>query len=176
MAKKTYRINRQITAEELRVIGDDGTQLGVFKIDKAFSIAWEKDLDLVEIAPSAQPPVAKIVDFKKFLYEEKRKEREAKKKLKEVELKEIRLGPFISDHDLETRLEQAREFLNDGNHVKITVKFKGRQMGHTEFGYKLIEKVKEILSELAKIEKEERLEGRNLNIFFAPGKNAKTKN
>lgn len=131
-------------------------------------MAWDQDLDLVEIAPEANPPVAKILDFKKFLYQEKRKEKKARARRKEVELKEIRIGPFIARHDLNTRLVQARVFFKEGNHVKITVKFTGRQMGHTEFGYELLGKIKEELKNVAQVEREEKLEGRNLNIIFAP--------
>lgn len=174
MVQKYYRINRQITAKKLRVIDENGKQIGIVPLDKAFSLSEGKGLDLVEIAAKADPPVARILNFKKFLYEEKRRSREAKKKLKEVELKEIRVGPFISAHDLKTRLDQAREFFRDGNHVKITIKFTGRQMAHTEFGYKLLEKIKNELNEVAKIEREERFEGRNLTTFFSPVKQSRT--
>lgn len=175
MAKKFYRLNHQITAKKLRLIDDKGKQVDIVPLEKALELALEEGLDLVEIAPQADPPVVKIIDYKKFLYDEKRKEKEARKKLKEVELKQVKVGPFISEHDLKTKLDQAREFLKDGNHVKITVKFTGRQMAHTEFGFKLLEKIKEEFAEIANIEREERLEGRNLNTLFAPGKNAKAK-
>jgi len=135
--------------------------------------AWDEGLDLVEIAPEANPPVARILDFKKFLYQEKRKEKKARKNIKEVELKEIRFGPFIARHDLDTRLEQTRDFFKEGNHVKITVRFTGRQMGHTEFGFELLEKVKKELSEVAEVEREEKLEGRNLTMILTPRKGKK---
>lgn len=170
MTKKFYRINQQITAGKVRLIDDKGKQIGVILLEKALALAYKKSLDLIEIAPQADPPVARILNFKKFLYDEKRKTREAKKKLKEVELKEIRVSPFIQEHDLATKLQRAKGFFAQGNHVKITVKFTGRQMAHTEFGYKLLTKIKDELGKLAKTEREERLEGRNLSILFSPMK------
>jgi len=150
------------------VLDESGKQIGIIPTEEALKQAWDEGLDLVEIAPEADPPVAKILDFKKFLYTEKLKEKKAKKKTKEVELKEIRVGPFIAQHDLETRLEQAAGFLDEGNRVKITVKFAGRQMGHTEFGFELLKKIKEELSGVAQIEREEKLEGRNLSMTLCP--------
>jgi len=136
-------------------------------------LALDQGLDLVEIAPDADPPVAKILDFRKFLYQERQKEKTARKKTKEVELKEIRLGPFIAPHDLNIRLKQAKDFLKKGDHVKITVKFSGRQIGHTEFGFELLKQIKEELEDIAKVEKEEKFEGKNLTMTLAPQKNLK---
>lgn len=132
----------------------------------------DEELDLVEIAPEAQPPVAKILDFEKFKYEKERQEKEAKRKLREVEVKEIRVGPFVSKHDLDTRLTRIREFLKKGHKVKITIKFTGRQMRHPEFGNQLLDQIIKIVEDEAKIEQERRFIGRQLSIIVGP----KTKN
>ena len=129
--------------------------------------------DLVEIAPDANPPVAKIVDFKKFKYLEERKEKEAKKHIKETELKEVRFSPFIGEHDLQTRLNRTRKFLEEGNLVKITIVFKGRQMTHTEFGPKLLEKIMSTFSEIAEKDRPETMMGRRLITIIKPIKKQK---
>lgn len=145
-----------------------GKQVGILKIDEAIRQAREQDLDLVEIAPTAQPPVAKIVDFKKFKYEEAKKERLARRKTHEIATKEIWLGPLISPHDLENRLKRAREFFEGGDRVKLTVKFSGREMAHKEFGYEVLEKAKVFLAESGTADGEPRMFGRNLSLGFNP--------
>ena len=130
-------------------------------------------MDLVEIAPTAKPPVARIIDFKKFLYQEEKKRREEKKKSKNSETKEIRLGPFMDDHDLETMVRRAREFLEGNDKVKLVVRFKGRQMGHPEFGHQVIGKAITSLSDISKVDKEAHFEGRQLISMLSPQKRKK---
>ena len=166
--KKFYRLNERITAFELRVLDAKGEQIGLLKREEALARAKEAELDLVEIAPTAKPPVARIINFNKFLYQEEKKRRETKKKAKSSDTKEVRLGPFMDSHDLETRLKRAREFLEDNDKVKLVVRFKGRQMGHPEFGHKTIGKAIEMLSDVSKVDKEPRFEGRQLIAMLSP--------
>lgn len=167
MQKKFFRINWQIQAKTLRVIGADGKQIGILPIEKAIKLGQEQDFDLVEIAPTANPPVARLVNFKKFKFEQERKERKAVKKIKAVETKEVRVGPFISDHDLQTKISQAKNFLLQGDNFKLTIQFKPRQMRHTEFGNKVVEKVKENLESIAEVLRDAKWEGRRLSIIFS---------
>ncbi len=171
--KKFYRINERIFASELRVLDSEGKQIGLLKKFEALEKAKELGLDLVEIAPTAKPPVARIIDFKKFLYQEEKKKREEKKKSKKSETKEIRLGPFMDDHDLETMVRRAREFLEGNDKVKLVVRFKGRQMGHPEFGHIVVRKAIESLSDVSKIDKEARFEGRQLIAMLSPERKKK---
>lgn len=171
MQRKFFKVNQQIQATKLRVVGPDGKQIGILDKNKALNLAVDKGLDLVEIASKASPPVAKLVNFKKFLFEQERKEKREAKKTREVETKEIRIGPFISDHDLTTRINQARHFLEQGDNFKLTVRFRPREMRHTEFGTRAIDKVKEALSNIAKVVREPKWEGRRLTIIFSKGKN-----
>ncbi len=136
-----FKLNHQITAPEVRLIDEEGKLIGVVTIDQARLKAQEAELDLVEIAPNAQPPVVKVIDFAKFKYMEAKKEALAKKKTRETELKEVRFSPFIGEGDFDTRINRTKEFLKRGDLVKITIKFKGRQMAHQEFGPKLLDKI-----------------------------------
>lgn len=144
----------------MRVIGEDGSPLGVLSRDAALKKAEELEIDLIEIAPEAQPPVVKLIDFKKFKYLEDKKEREARKKAKQTELKEVRFTPFIGDHDLQTNLRKVKEFLAIGDIVKISIVFKGRQMAHQEFGPKLLERLMTELDNQVTQERPARMEGR----------------
>lgn len=172
---KFYRVNERIFALELRVLDAAGKQLGLMKKFEALDKAKKEGLDLVEIAPNAKPPVAKIIDFKKFLYQEEKKKKEEKKKAKASETKEVRLGPFMNDHDLQVMIRRSRDFLEGGNKVRLVVRFAGRQITHPEFGEKIIEKVISTLSDISKVEKEKRLEGRQLIAIVSPErKNAKS--
>lgn len=170
---KFYRTNERIFASELRVLDSEGKQIGVLKKFEALNIAREQGLDLVEIAPTAKPPVARIIDFKKFLYQEEKKRREEKKKAKNSETKEIRLGPFMDDHDLETMVKRAREFLEGNDKVRLVVRFKGRQMGHPEFGHQVLNKAITSLSDVSKIDKEAHFEGRQLITMLSPERKKK---
>lgn len=171
--RKFYRINERIFASELRVIDSEGKQIGLLKKFEAQKIAREAGMDLVEIAPTAKPPVAKIIDFKKFLYQEEKKKREEKKKSKNSETKEIRLGPFMDDHDLETMVRRAREFLESNDKVKLVVRFSGRQMAHPEFGHQVIGKAIASLSDLSKVDKHAHFEGRQLISMLSPERKKK---
>lgn len=152
------------------MIGADGTQIGVISREEALKRAQEEGLDLVEVAENAQPPVARIVEFEKFKYQEDKKEQAARKKARDVELKEVWLSPRIAAHDLETRLRKAEEFLEKGNKVKLTIKFKGREMAHPENGYKVLEQVLAIWGDKIVIEREAKFEGRNLTTIVGASK------
>lgn len=175
---KFYRINERIFANELRVLDNEGKQIGVLSKFEALKKAREEGLDLVEIASQAKPPVAKIVDFNKFLYQEAKKKQEEKKKTKVSETKEVRLGPFMSQNDLSTMVERARGFLEGGNKVKFVVKFVGRQIIKTNFGFDLLNKVFKELENISKVDRMPKLEGKQLIAIVSPerkNKNAKTK-
>ena len=151
-----------INAPEVRLIGPDGEQLGIVKTEYARQKADEHVLDLVEIAPTAKPPVAKIMDFGKYKYELSKREKEQRKKQHQVELKEIRLRPRTEDNDLNVKISKAREFLENKDKVKFTVQFKGRELAYKEFGKELLEKVVVLLEDIAKVEVPVKMEGRNM--------------
>ena len=171
--RKFYRTNERIFATTLRVLDASGKQIGVFSKFEALSKARELELDLVEVAPKAAPPVAKIIDFKKFLYQEEKKKREEKRKSKVSETKEVRLGPFMSDNDLGVMSKRAREFLEDGDKVRLVVNFAGRQIAHPEFGHKILDKVLNDLSDISKVERDRHLEGKKLIILVSPERKSK---
>ena len=168
LAKKFYRINQYIQARDVRVVDEEGKQIGVMSIAKALKQAQEKGLDLIEVAPKAQPPVCKIIDFKKFKFLESKKRQEERKKTKRVELKEIRLRPFIAENDFNFRLDRAEEFLKDGDKVKVVVRFRGREMTKKDFGYELLKRAVERLKSFSRIEIEPKFVGRQLQMVFAP--------
>lgn len=177
--RKFYRTNERIFAGSLRLLDAAGKQIGVMSRFEALSLARQRGLDLVEVAPMAAPPVAKVIDFKKFLYQEAKKLREEKKKTKISETKEIRLGPFMNEHDLLTMIKRARVFLSENNKVRMVLKFIGRQITHPEFGKEIVNKVITALSDISKIEREPHIEGKQLIAILSPekkGKNAKEKN
>jgi translation initiation factor IF-3 len=179
LTKKFYRLNQYITAPTVRVVDEQGKQIGILPISEALKKAKELKADLVEVAPDANPPVCKIIDFKKFKYLEAKKHQEEKRKSKKVEIKEIRLTPFIAKNDFDFRIKRAEEFLKEGNKVKISVKFHGRQLTRKEFGYELIAKAKENLSPHAQVETEPKFVGNQLEVLLSPiqrGKNARQKN
>ena len=176
--KLSWRINEQIHAPKVRVIDEKGKQIGILTRDQALEKAKKEKLDLVEVAPKAKPPVAKIVDLGKFRYQEEKKLRAEKKKGRSGELKEVRFSPFIAENDYQTRLERIKEFLNEKNKVRMVVKFKGRQMGSKQFGYKLLERILGDLGENVTIDMEPKFLGRHLMMVISPvsgKKNAKTK-
>ena len=166
--RKFYRTNERIFASELRVLDANGKQIGVLSKFEALNKAKSEGLDLVEIAPAARPPVAKIIDFKKFLYQEEKKKREEKRKAKVSETKEVRLGPFMSDNDLGVMSKRARDFLEDGDKVRLVVNFAGRQIAHPEFGHQVLDKVLKDLEDVSKIERERHLEGKKLITLVSP--------
>lgn len=171
---KFYRLNQQIGPTQLRVLDEANKQIGVLSRAEALAKAQELGLDLVEIAPTAKPPVCKIIDFKKFRYLEEKRERELRKKTKQGGLKELRLGPFMSENDIQVRIERGREFLKDGHKLRLAVKFAGRQITHPEFGWQLIHRLIKELEEYGTVEREPKLEGKVLATTLTPGKH-KTK-
>jgi len=172
IGKLDHQINEEIRDKELRVIGANGDQLGIMSSADALALAEEKELDLVKIAPNAVPPVCKIMDYGKFRFEQLKKEKEAKKNQRVVEVKEIRMSPSIDTNDLNTKIKNAMKFLNDGNRVKVTVRFRGREMAHTSLGEVLLKQFGESCAEVANVEKGAKLEGRNMSMFLSP-KNSK---
>ena len=160
-------INEQIRDREVRVIGENGDQLGVMPVKEAQKLADEAGLDLVKIAPTAKPPVCKIVDYGKYRYEQARKEKDAKKKQKTVELKEIRLSPNIDTNDLNTKMNAAKKFLAKGNKVKITLRFRGREMAHMNSSKHILDDFAESLSDVAVVEKAPKVEGRSIGMVLA---------
>jgi translation initiation factor IF-3 len=167
---KFTAINQFIKAPELRVVDETGKQIGVMSKTEALNIAQEKGVDLVEIAPMAKPPVAKVIDFKKFKYLEAKKEREGKASSGKVEIKEIRFSPFIAQGDLDSRLARIKEILGDGDRVKIVVKFSGRQITRVEFGHDLIKKVMSNLEGIASADGVAKLQGKTLFLILNPVK------
>ncbi len=163
-------INEQIKDKEVRLIGQDGEQLGIMSAREAMKIAVEAELDLVKIAPMAKPPVCKIIDYGKYKYELVRKEKEAKKKQKTVEVKEIRLSPNIETNDLNTKINAAKKFISKGNKVKITLRFRGREMAHVQNSKHILDDFAEHLSDIATVEKAPKLEGRSISIVLAEKK------
>lgn len=159
-------INEQIRDKEVRVIGENGEQLGVMSAKDAMKLAEDAELDLVKIAPTAKPPVCKIVDYGKFRYEQARKEKEAKKKQKVIEVKEIRLSPNIDTNDLNTKVNAARKFIAKGDKVKITLRFRGREMAHMASSRHILEDFAQTLSDIAVVEKAPKVEGRSMTMFL----------
>jgi translation initiation factor IF-3 len=162
------RVNRQIRISPVRVIAPDGEQIGILAVERALEIAEEQGLDLVEVAPTARPPVCRIMDYGKFRYEEQRQAREARKKQHHVQLKEVKMRPGIEDHDFEFKIRHARRFLQEGNKVKLTMMFRGRQMAHPEFGRQVLERVFTELQDVSKVEANPMLEGRSMVMVLAP--------
>ena len=163
-------INDEIRDKEVRLIGENGEQLGIMSSRDALKKAEEAGLDLVKIAPKAEPPVCKIIDYGKYRYELARKEKEAKKKQKVIEIKEIRLSPNIDENDLNTKLNNARKFLQKGNKVKITLRFRGREMAHMANSKHILDDIAEKMQDVATIEKEPKLEGRSISMVLTEKK------
>ncbi|MBQ8951987.1 MAG: translation initiation factor IF-3 [Eubacterium sp.] len=162
-----YLINEQIKDKEVRVIGAEGGQLGVMSITEAREKAEEAGLDLVRVSPNANPPVCKIIDFGKFRYELARKEKDAKKKQKVVEIKEVRLSPNIEENDLNTKVNQARKFLQKGNRVKVTLRFRGRELAYVNQSKVILDNFAELLSDISTVDKQAKFEGRSMFMFLA---------
>ena len=160
-------INEQIRDREVRLIGEDGEQLGIMSAKDALKMAKEAELDLVKIAPTAKPPVCKIIDYGKYRYELARKEKEAKKKQKTIDIKEVRLSPNIEENDLNTKVNSARKFIQKGDKVKVTLRFRGREMAHMQHSKHILDDFAEKLSDVAVIEKAAKLEGRSMTMFLA---------
>lgn len=168
IGKLEHQLNEEIRDKELRVIGPDGDQLGIMSSADALRLAEEKDLDLVKIAPTSNPPVCKIMDYGKFRFEQIKKEKEAKKNQHVVEIKEVRMSPSIDVNDFNVKLKNAQKFLKEGNRVKVTVRFRGREMAHTSIGEELLKKFGEQCGEVAAVEKNPKLDGRHMTMFLSP--------
>ena len=172
IAKLDHQLNEEIRDKELRIIGADGAQLGIMSGAEANQLAEEQGLDLVKISPNAVPPVCKIMDYSKFCFDQKKREKEARKNQRVVEIKEIRMSPSIDTNDLNTKIKAAQKFLSDGNRVKVSVRFRGREMAHTNIGEKLLLQFAEQCAEVASMEKNPKLDGRFMAMFLSP-KNSK---
>lgn len=168
MQGTNLRINRAIRADKVRVIGADGRQLGVMPVRQALALAEEAGLDLVEVVPKAIPPVCKILDYGKYRYQQTKKEKETRKSQHQVKVKEVKLKPNIDEHDLQTKIKHAREFIQKGNKVKITCMFRGREMLHLDLGKKLVKRFCEELEDIAQIEAPPKQQGRMLTTVIAP--------
>jgi translation initiation factor IF-3 len=161
-------VNRQIRISPVRVIAPDGSQLGILEVDVALARAQEEGLDLVEVAPMARPPVVRIMDYGKFKFEQAKQARLAKKKQHVILLKEVKYRPGIDDHDFDTKTRHARRFLEEGNKVKVTMMFRGRQVAHPELGKDVLDRVATELADVGKIETDAKLEGKNMTMIIAP--------
>ena len=159
-------INEQIRDREVRLIGENGEQLGIMSAREAFKIAQEAELDLVKVAPMAKPPVCKIIDYGKYKYEQTRKEKEARKKQKTVEIKEVRLSPNIDTNDLNTKINNAKKFISKGNKVKVTLRFRGREMAHVQQSKHILDDFAETLADIAVVEKPAKMEGRAMSMVL----------
>ena len=168
ISNKELLINEEIREKELRVIGSDGSQLGIMTSAQAMKLAVEKNLDLVMISPNAKPPVCKIMDYGKYRFEQARREKEKRKNQKVVETKEVRLSLNIDTHDFNTKLNHALKVISKGDKVKVSIRFRGREMGHPEIGTEIMNRFSEACAETAVVEKPPKLEGRNMLMFLAP--------
>jgi translation initiation factor IF-3 len=164
------RVNDRIRAPKVRVIGADGSQVGIVTLQQALQLAQDADLDLVEVAPNADPPVCKVMDYGKFKYQESIRAKEARKKQGHQSVKEIRFGPKIGEHDYLTKKNRVTEFLDEGHRVKVSVRFKGREMHHTELGARLLRRLSSDLAEVGTVEVEGKLDGRIMSMMFSPVK------
>jgi len=170
IANIDHQINEEIRDKEIRLIGADGGQLGVMSAAEAQHYADEAGLDLVKISPQANPPVCKLMDYGKYKFEQGKREKEARKNQHVVEIKEIRMSPGIDVGDFNVKLKNAQKFLTDGNRVKVSVRFRGREMAHTDIGKKLLDKFAEQCAEVSSVDKGAKLEGRNMSMFLSPKK------
>ena len=162
------RVNEQIEAEKVRVVNADGEMVGVISKEEGIEIAFEVGLDLVEVSPNADPPVCKVLDYGKYKYEAQKKANEARKKQKVIDVKEIKMRPGIDEHDYQVKMRSVRRFLDEGDKVKMTIRFRGREMAHQELGMKVLDRVREDVDELAKVEQFPKSEGRLMTMVIAP--------
>ncbi len=165
---KDLRINEEIRANKVRLIDENGNQVGIIDFNQALDMAYDKKLDLVLMSPNAKPPVTRIMDYGKYKYDQEKKEKENKKKQKNAQLKETRFSLNIEDNDLQTKANQSKKFLNNGDKVKVSIRFRGRELGRKEPGYELMDKFKEMLGDSYKVTKNPKMEGRSLVMFLEP--------
>lgn len=175
IANLAHQINEGITDKEVRLISDTGEQLGIMPLREAMDIALQKDLDLVKIAPGSTPPVCKVMDYGKFRFEQAKRDKEAKKNQHIVEVKEIRMSPGIGENDFNVKLRNAQKFLKEGDRVKVSVRFRGREMAHTDIGEGLLKNFAEQCLEIAVLDRDPKLEGRNMSMFLSPRPSAANK-
>ena len=166
--KQRVRINEQIKVPEIRLIGADGAQVGVMPVKEALAMAAEANLDLVEVAPQASPPVCRIMDYGKYKYQQSKKQQEARRRQTIIQVKEIKVRPKIEEHDMAFKLRNTRRFLSEGDKVKISVIFRGREIAHTDRGFRLLAQMSEALTDVAVVEQHPNLEGRNLSMIVTP--------
>jgi translation initiation factor IF-3 len=169
--ERDIQVNHEIKAREVRVIDSNGQQLGIMSLKEALRIAQERQLDLVKVASDAKPPVCKIMDYGKYKYEQSKREKEARKNQKIINIKEIRMNPTIEEHDFQVRVRNALRFLKDGDKVKVTIKFRGREITHTQLGEEVLKKMAENVKEVGFIEKSPQIEGRNMVMIISPKQN-----
>ena len=163
-----HLINEEITAKEIRLISDEGEQLGIVSNAEAMRIAEERGMDIVMIAPGSNPPVCKIMDYGKYRFEQSKREKEAKKNQRVIEVKEIRMSPSIGENDFNVKLRNGQKFLRDGDRLKVTVRFRGREMAHTNLGEQLLKSFAEQCADIATVDKNPKLDGRNMAMFLSP--------
>ena len=168
ISKLAHQINEDIRDKEVRLIDEGGEQLGIVSCQDALNTAYEKDLDLVKISPGAKPPVCKIMDYGKYKFEQSKRDKEQKRNQHIVEIKEIRMSPVIDTNDFNCKLRSGQKFLKEGNRLKVTIRFRGRQMAHTEIGAGILERFAEACAEIANLDKNPKLEGRNMSMFLSP--------
>ena len=167
----THQINDEITDAQVRLIGEDGSQLGIMSAAAALEIAEGKGMDLVKISPNATPPVCRIMDYGKYRFEQTKREKEARRNQHVIEIKEIRMSPGIADNDFNVKLKNGQKFLKDGDRLKVSVRFRGREMAHTSIGEDLLNRYAAECAEMANLDKAPKLEGRNMSIFLSPKPN-----
>ncbi len=163
-----HQINEEITDREVRLIGVDGAQMGIMPASQALEIAAEKGLDLVKISPNATPPVCRIMDYGKYRFEQTKREKEARRNQRIIEIKEIRMSPNIGENDFNVKLRNGQKFLRDGDRLKVSVRFRGREMAHTSIGEDLLTRFAAECADIASIDKAPKLEGRNMSLFLSP--------
>jgi len=168
ISKLAHQINEDIRDKEVRLIDEGGEQLGIMSCQDALNTAYDKDLDLVKISPGAKPPVCKIMDYGKYKFDQSKRDKEAKRNQHVVEIKEIRMSPVIDTNDFNVKLKSGHKFLREGDRLKVTIRFRGRQMAHTEIGAKILEQFAEACAEIATLDKNPKLEGRNMSMFLSP--------
>ena len=168
ISAEDLRVNEQIRAREVRIVDNDGEQIGVMPLKKGMTIAEEKGLDLVEVAPQAKPPVCKVMDYGKYKYEQAKKAKEAKKNQNVMKTKEVQMSVKIEEHDFNVKLDMARRFLNNKNKVKVRIRFRGREITHKEIGYDLMDKFAEELEDLGRVSSKPQMEGRHMLMFIVP--------
>ena len=164
----SQRVNEQIRVREVRLISQDGAQLGILPVNEALNIAREKGLDLVEVAPNAKPPVCRIMDYSKWKYEQSKRQKEARKRQKAQDMKEVKMRPAIDDHDFNVKARAARRFLEQGDKVKATIMFRGRELAHVSLGQKVLERLLESVKDVCQVERAPRMEGRNMTMILVP--------